>query len=298
MADSTPDTQKPKVLTKPPPPLTKKQEDTVWKRRARQLIDDNLKTHARGATEENPEKTSRWRALWNYLKRLLSPRNESGSSAGEGESQEHSRSPSSPAGGDAPAAERSADKGKQRKSGFSMEDARELSVEDARELTAQLLDLIAAKPKYRDAYAKGRLPVLEMLLEKTDPKNAEKPAAKETEQPAPKGEAASVLGDQPPKGAKERFSREAVKGVADVSATLASSKDWTLATESTQPLESPEIPPESLRAFHANRFPGFDMNGSGRADPNSTGRPVSPVSLSTEQSVSRSSSKGPAKGRR
>ncbi|MFC9844421.1 hypothetical protein ACFWFF_03870 [Streptomyces sp. NPDC060223] len=223
MADSPPGPQPRKVLTKPRPALSEQQEDALWKRRAQDVIKENLR------------KTSRWRALWNYLKRLWSPRKESGSPAGEGGSQEPSAGLSGPAGGDAPAAERPADRAEQRKRKFSMADVAELSIKDAEKLTAQLLDLIVKSPRLRDAYANRQLPVLEMLLEKTDPKNAEPPAPKEPEQPAPKEDAESVRSRRSSMSVAELYERGPVEGGADLRATLATEMDLSLATESRLP---------------------------------------------------------------
>ncbi|MFD5631382.1 hypothetical protein [Streptomyces sp. NPDC127072] len=238
MATPTPDSQ-PKVLTKPPP-LTPEKEDALWKSRAQQLINENLRSAGQDVTEETTKKTSRLRAFWDYLKRLFSSRREPASSTGEGGSQERSRGSSETVDADAPAEERAADKSAERQQEFSTKDIAELSVESAEKLTAHLLDLIVEDAKYREAYDKKQLPVLEMLLEKTDPKNAEKPAAEK-----PPAEETSSEKDRTSMDAAERFGRGPVKEAADigVSATLnASTDDLRRATEFTQGLDSAKDP--------------------------------------------------------
>ncbi|MFJ4829858.1 hypothetical protein ACIP79_08070 [Streptomyces sp. NPDC088747] len=234
MATPAPDSQ-PKVLTEPPPPLTPEKEDALWKSRAQQLINENLRSAGQDVTEETTKKASRLRAFWDYLKRLFSSRREPASSTGGGGSQERSRGSSETVDADAPAEERSADKSAERQQEFSTKDIAELSVESAEKLTAHLLDLIVKDDKYREAYDKRQLPVLEMLLEKTDPKNAEKVAAEETE---------STRG-RTSLDAAERFGRGPVGEVGNVgvSATLNSStEDLRRATEFTQGLDSAKDP--------------------------------------------------------
>ncbi|MFD4524127.1 hypothetical protein ACFWP7_09435 [Streptomyces sp. NPDC058470] len=274
------------MLTKPRPALSEQKEDALWKRRAKDVINENL------------GKTSRWRALWNYLKRLWSPRKESGSSAGEGVSQEHSGGLSGPADADAPAAERPAGKAEQRKRKFSMADVENLSIEDAEKLTAQVLDLIVKSPPLQDAYEKRQLPVLERLLEKTDPTKAgAKTAAEGGERVAPKE--AEPGSREPSADAAKKYERGPVPKVGDLGAPQRSRNDLTVAREPTPGPESAAdfafLSGATLVASQLRESLEFlERNGPERTRTGTLGdggsqEPVSPVS-ERSRSVSRSPS--------